>query len=113
KCIEIMISTHETKSYTNFSEINELRKFIQNSTGWRIEIMLQRSMLRAFDPKAESTPVHYDESTSIGESGPPTSLTAYIPISYMSLEDGKSIYPDGFNDIGKKSEAAFTRNARR
>ncbi|KAF2021478.1 hypothetical protein BU24DRAFT_487890 [Aaosphaeria arxii CBS 175.79] len=109
KYVELMISAHEAEFYTNFCEISELRDFVRKFTGWEKEIMLQRTMLRAFVPNSELTPVHYDQMYLRG--GPPTSLTAWVPIGDVSLEGGGLMYLQNSDDIGRATEEEFARNA--
>ena len=71
--------------------------------------MLQRTMLRAFVPNSELTPVHYDQMYL--RAGPPTSLTAWCPIGDISLEGGGLMYLDRSLDIGTSTEEEFSRNA--
>lgn len=109
KYVELMVSAHEAAFYTEFCEISELREFVRKLTGWEKEIMLQRSMLRAFVPNSELTPVHYDQMYLRG--GPPTSLTAWVPIGDVSLEGGGLMYLEKSDDIGRATEEEFARNA--
>ncbi|KAL5386621.1 hypothetical protein DPSP01_003988 [Paraphaeosphaeria sporulosa] len=78
KYAELMIGAHEADFYPKLTEIPELRAFVRKFTGWKRETMLQRSMLRAFVPNSELTPGHYDQMYL--RAGPPTSLTAWVPI---------------------------------
>ncbi|KAF2148172.1 hypothetical protein K461DRAFT_263114 [Myriangium duriaei CBS 260.36] len=106
---ELMVSAHEQQWYLQFTQIPELRKFVRNFTGWKKETMLQRTMFRAFVPNSELTPVHFDQMYL--RAGPPTSLTAWVPIGGVSLEAGGLMYLDKSFDIGKTTEEDFARNA--
>lgn len=109
KYVECMISAHEADFYLKLCQIPELRAFVREFTGWKKEHMLQRTMLRAFVPKSELTPVHFDQMYL--RAGPPTSLTAWVPIGSVSLEGGGLMYLDRSTDIGKTTEEEFARNA--
>ncbi|RSL79619.1 hypothetical protein BHE90_011979 [Fusarium euwallaceae] len=109
KYVELMISAHEADFYVEFCKNKELRDFVSCFTGWKNPQMLQRTMLRAFVPNSELTPVHFDQMYL--RAGPPTSLTAWIPIGNVSLEGGGLMYLEGSTDIGKKTEDDFARNA--
>lgn len=109
KYVELMINAHEADFYIKLTEIPELREFVRKFTGWKRETMLTRSMLRAFVPNSELTPVHYDQMYL--RAGPPTSLTAWVPIGPISLQAGGLMYLDKSYDIGKATEAEFARNA--
>lgn len=107
--VEKMISAHEADFYVDFCASPELRQFISRLTGWSKPHMLQRTMLRAFVPDSELTPVHFDQMYL--RAGPPTSLTAWVPIGNVSLEGGGLMYLEGSTDIGMKTENDFAANA--
>lgn len=109
KYAELMVSAHEAPFYVDFCAIPELRAFISRFTGWKTPHMLQRTMLRAFVPDRELTPVHFDQMYLRG--GPATSLTAWVPIGDVSLEGGGLMYLEGSTDIGMATEQEFARNA--
>ncbi|KAH8427731.1 phytanoyl-CoA dioxygenase family protein [Aspergillus melleus] len=109
KYLELMISAHEADFYLEFCEIEELRAFIRHFTGWEDITMLQRTLLRAFVPDSELTPVHFDQMYL--RAGPPTSLTAWVPIGDVSLEGGGLMYLENSVEIGQQTEAEFARNA--
>ncbi|KAK6828850.1 hypothetical protein RU639_003659 [Aspergillus parasiticus] len=109
KYLELMISAHEAQFYLDFCEIEELRAFIRRFAGWEHITMLQRTLLRAFVPDSELTPVHFDQMYL--RAGPPTSLTAWVPIGDISLEGGGLMYLEGSTDIGQRTEEEFSRNA--
>lgn len=109
KYLQLMISAHEAQFYLDFCANQELRNFIRRLTGWEKPHMLQRTMLRAFVPNSELTPVHFDQMYL--RAGPPTSLTAWVPIGDVSLEGGGLMYLEGSTDIGQQIEADFARNA--
>ncbi|RAH75681.1 phytanoyl-CoA dioxygenase family protein [Aspergillus aculeatinus CBS 121060] len=96
--LELMISAHEAPFYLDFCTTEELRPFIRKFAGWRDITMLQRTMLRAFVPDSELTPVHFDQMYL--RASPPISLTAWVPVGDVSLEAG-----------GLMTEAEFGRNA--
>ncbi|KAF9639598.1 phytanoyl-CoA hydroxylase [Lasiodiplodia theobromae] len=108
--VSLMISAHEADFYVRFCQIPELRAFVARFTGWRDPPqMLQRTMLRAFVPDSELTPVHFDQMYL--RAGPPTSLTAWVPIGPVSLEGGGLMYLEGSTDIGMRTEAEFAAKA--
>ncbi|RAK99624.1 phytanoyl-CoA dioxygenase family protein [Aspergillus ibericus CBS 121593] len=107
--LELMISAHEAPYYLQLCENAELREFVRRLTGWEDITMLQRTMLRAFVPDSEITPVHFDQMYL--RAGPPTSLTAWVPIGDISLEGSGLMYLEGSTDIGRQTEAEFTRKA--
>lgn len=109
KYVELMVSAHEADFYLDFCNSPELRAFIRKFTGWEKEAMLQRTLLRAFPPNAELTAIHYDQMYLRG--GPPTSMTAWIPIGDISLEGGGLMYLEKSTDIGRATEDEFARNA--
>ncbi|KAE8149874.1 hypothetical protein BDV25DRAFT_172547, partial [Aspergillus avenaceus] len=109
KYLELMINAHEAKFYLDFCEMPELRDFIRKFKGWQDITMLQRTMFRAFVPDSELTPVHFDQMYL--RAGPPTSLTAWVPIGDVSLEAGGLMYLEGSTDIGQQTEGEFARNA--
>ncbi|KAH8893978.1 hypothetical protein GQ53DRAFT_860091 [Thozetella sp. PMI_491] len=109
KYVELMISAHEAPFYLDFCQNTDLRAFITRFNGWERPHMLQRTMLRAFVPNSELTPVHFDQMYL--RAGPPTSLTAWVPIGDVSLEGGGLMYLDGSTDIGRKTEEDFAAHA--
>ncbi|PYI24002.1 hypothetical protein BO99DRAFT_374789 [Aspergillus violaceofuscus CBS 115571] len=109
KYLELMVSAHEASFYLDFCATEELRAFIRKFTGWQDITMLQRTMLRAFVPDSELTPVHFDQMYL--RAGPPTSLTAWVPIGDASLEAGGLMYLEKSTDIGRRTEEDFRRNA--
>ncbi|WZH48390.1 Phytanoyl-hydroxylase [Fusarium acuminatum] len=107
--LELMVSAHEADFYIEFCKNEQLRDFVRRFTGWKSPHMLQRTMLRAFVPNSELTPVHFDQMYL--RAGPPTSLTAWISIGDVSLEGGGLMYLQNSTDIGKKTEDDFAANA--
>jgi phytanoyl-CoA hydroxylase len=95
--------------YLDLCEIEELRAFVRKFEGWDNITMLQRTLLRAFVPDSELTPVHVDQMYL--RAGPPTSLTAWVPIGDISLEGGGLMYLERSTDIGQKTEEEFAWNA--
>ncbi|KXH27596.1 hypothetical protein CSAL01_00763 [Colletotrichum salicis] len=109
KYAELMVSAHEADFYVNFCKFPELRAFVSRFTGWPSPHMLQRTMLRAFVPNSELTPVHFDQMYL--RAGPPTSLTAWVPIGPVSREGGGLMYLEGSTDIGMNTEDDFAAHA--
>ncbi|KAK7708839.1 hypothetical protein SLS57_008900 [Botryosphaeria dothidea] len=106
---DLMVSAHDAPFYADFCQIRELRDFVAAFTGWANPHMLQRTMLRAFVPDSELTPVHFDQMYL--RAGPPTSLTAWVPIGPVSLEGGGLMYLEASTEIGRRTEAAFAAAA--
>ncbi|CAI6100795.1 hypothetical protein V2G26_010534 [Clonostachys chloroleuca] len=109
KYVELMVSAHEAPFYVDFCQCPELRQFVSRFMGWKNPQMLQRTMLRAFVPNSELTPVHFDQMYL--RAGPPTSLTAWVPIGDVSLQGGGLMYLERSTDIGMKTEKDFADNA--
>lgn len=107
--LELMISAHEAPFYLELCANQALRDFVCRFTGWKNPIMLQRTMLRAFVPDSELTPVHFDQMYL--RAGPPTSLTAWVPIGGVRLEGGGLMYLEKSTDIGQVTEAAFAASS--
>ncbi|KAJ5098771.1 hypothetical protein N7532_005772 [Penicillium argentinense] len=84
KYLELMISAHEAPFYLDLCANQVLRDFITRFKGWEKPQMLQRTMLRAFVPSSELTPVHFDQMYL--RAGPPPSLTAWVPIGDVLFE---------------------------
>lgn len=106
---ELMVSAHDTDFYQRFCEIPELHSFVRRFTGWEKPQMLQRTLLRPYPPNAELTAIHYDQIYLRG--GPPTALTAWLPIGDIRLEGGGLMYLEKSMDIGQQTEAEFARGA--
>lgn len=109
KYLELMISAHEAPFYLDPCASQELRDFVTRFKGWEPPQMLQRTMLRAFFSNSELTPDHFDQMYL--RAGPPTSLTAWVPIGNVSLEGDDLMYLEGSTDIGQRTEADFARNS--
>lgn len=107
--VELMVEAHQAEFYKRFCEIPELREFVRKFTGWESETMLSRTLLRAFVPNSELTAIHYDQMYLRG--GPPTSITAWVPIGDVSLEGGGLMYLQDSVSLGRATEDNFAANA--
>ncbi|CAG9992936.1 unnamed protein product [Clonostachys byssicola] len=107
--VDLMIKAHSAPFYLNFVQNPELRAFIRKFTGWKSETMLTRTLLRPYTPNSEMTAVHYDQMYV--RAGPPSSITAWVPLGGVSLEGGGLMYLERSHDIGKKTEEEFARNS--
>lgn len=85
-----------------------LEPFVGRLCGFAASWCLPRSLLRCAVPGAEdATPVHYDQIFL--RAGPPTSITAWVPIGDVALQGGGLIYLERAHDIGQRYEADFSR----
>ncbi|CAG9952616.1 unnamed protein product [Clonostachys rosea f. rosea IK726] len=110
--VENAIRSHHCQEYLDFKDKVGRRiepfvgKMLQFSEPW----CLPRSLLRCAVPGGETTPVHYDQIFL--RAGPPTSITAWVPIGDVEVEGGGLIYLDRAHEIGVNYEQDFSkRNA--
>ena len=71
--------------------------------------MLERSILRPNIPGGEITQVHYDQIFL--RAGPPTSLTAWVPIGDCKVTGGGLLYLEDSVPLGKDLERRFNEAA--
>ncbi|KAI8313844.1 hypothetical protein K4K61_006470 [Colletotrichum sp. SAR11_59] len=107
--VDNAIASHSAAFYQDFKDKvgRELEPFVGKLSGFEESWCLPRSLLRCAVPGGETTPVHYDQIFL--RAGPPTSVTAWVPIGDVELEGGGLIYLDRSAEIGKKYEQDFSR----
>ncbi|KAJ5016765.1 putative transcriptional regulatory protein [Colletotrichum sp. SAR 10_99] len=107
--VDNAIASHSAAFYQDFKDKvgRELEPFVGKLAGFEESWCLPRSLLRCAVPGGETTPVHYDQIFL--RAGPPTSVTAWVPIGDVELEGGGLIYLDRSAEIGKKYEQDFSR----
>ncbi|KAI8225857.1 putative transcriptional regulatory protein [Colletotrichum sp. SAR 10_86] len=107
--VDNAIASHSAAFYQDFKDKvgRELEPFVGKLAGFEQSWCLPRSLLRCAVPGGETTPVHYDQIFL--RAGPPTSVTAWVPIGDVELEGGGLIYLDRSAEIGKKYEQDFSR----
>ncbi|KAJ5438320.1 uncharacterized protein N7458_009318 [Penicillium daleae] len=87
-----------------------LREFVGELRQFRDPMLLKRTLLRCNVPGGETTPVHYDQIFL--RDGPPTSITAWIPLGDCPLAGGGLMYLDNSVPIGEKFEADFSEKSK-
>lgn len=110
--VENAILSHRSPSYLAFKETAgaALEPFVGRLCGFAEPWCLPRSLLRCAVPGGEeTTPVHYDQIFL--RAGPPTSVTAWVPIGDVELDGGGLIYLDRSGDVGRRYEEDFSRAA--
>ncbi|KAL4880353.1 hypothetical protein BJY04DRAFT_208166 [Aspergillus karnatakaensis] len=107
--VENAIESHVAPFYLEFKHqvAKTIEAFVARLCGFEDSWCLPRSLLRLAVPGAESTPVHYDQIFL--RAGPPTSITAWVPIGDIELDGGGLIYLERSKDIGIKYEEDFSR----
>ncbi|KAH8160007.1 hypothetical protein CIB48_g8242 [Xylaria polymorpha] len=107
--VENAIRSHGAQFYLDFKDevARVLEPFVGKLCDFEQPWCLPRSLLRCSVPGGESTPVHYDQIFL--RAGPPTSITAWVPIGDVHVKGGGLIYLDRAHDIGKKYEDDFAR----
>lgn len=101
------IRSHSAQFYLDFKAdvATVLEPFVGKLCDFAEPWCLPRSLLRCAVPGGETTPVHYDQIYL--RAGPPTSITAWVPIGSVGIKGGGLIYLDRAHDIGKKYEEDF------
>lgn len=107
--VENAILSHRSPTYLEFKDKvgMALEPFVGRLCGFKEPWCLPRSLLRCAVPGGETTPVHYDQIFL--RAGPPTSVTAWVPIGDVELEGGGLIYLDKSGDVGRQYEEDFSR----
>ncbi|KAH8884954.1 hypothetical protein GQ53DRAFT_660906 [Thozetella sp. PMI_491] len=105
--LERSVASHQSEFYQEFkNRIGEaLEPTAGKICGFEQPWCLPRSLLRLSVPGGEATPVHYDQIFL--RAGPPTSITAWVPIGDIDVKGGGLIYLNRSVDIGKKFEKDF------
>ncbi|KIY01819.1 uncharacterized protein Z520_01957 [Fonsecaea multimorphosa CBS 102226] len=104
-----MVAAHTAPWYREFCEHPAMKAFIERFSGWADASLLERSLLRPNIPGGEITQVHYDQIFL--RAGPPTSLTAWVPIGDCPMEGGGLLYLENSVPLGQKLEAEFNAAA--
>ena len=75
-------------------------------------MIFRRQLYRANVPNATKTTtgVHYDQIFLRG--GPPTALTAWLPVGDCTPAQGGLMYLEDSKSLGQELESDFTRNAK-
>lgn len=79
---------------------------------WRAPHIFRRQLYRANMPNGgkTATGVHYDHIFLRG--GPPTALTAWVPIGDCTPQQGGLMYLDNSRSLGERLEHEFTQKAK-
>jgi phytanoyl-CoA hydroxylase len=107
--VDNAVKSHIAPFYLQFKDEvgTQLESFVGKLLGFKEPWCLPRSLLRCSVPGAESTPVHYDQIFL--RAGPPTSVTAWVPIGDIEKKGGGLLYLAKSHDIGAKYEADFSK----
>ncbi|RWA12869.1 hypothetical protein EKO27_g2238 [Xylaria grammica] len=107
--VENAILSHNAKFYLDFKAdaARVLEPFVGKLCDFEEPWCLPRSLLRCAVPGGETTPVHYDQIFL--RAGPPTTITAWVPIGGVDVKGGGLIYLDRAHDIGKRYEDDFSK----
>ncbi|KAF9883561.1 hypothetical protein FE257_003200 [Aspergillus nanangensis] len=106
--VEKANGAHQWKTYVDFKDNigRQLEPFVGKLAGFNKPWCLPRSLLRLAVPGGDTTPVHYDQIFL--RAGPPTSVTAWVPLGDVEIEGGGLIYLARSHDIGVQYEADFS-----
>lgn len=107
--VKRMIDAHSTDWYRAFCEHPDLEEFVRKFTSWNETTLLQRSILRPNVPGGETTQVHYDQIFL--RAGPPTSVTAWVPIGDCAANGGGLLYLEDSVSVGTQLENEFKEAA--
>ncbi|KAH8809350.1 hypothetical protein F5884DRAFT_858851 [Xylogone sp. PMI_703] len=110
KYTQKMVDAHSAPWYRKFCEHPEMKVFIERFSGWKSATVLERSLLRPNIPGGEITQVHYDQIFL--RAGPPTSLTAWVPIGDCPMEGGGLLYLENSVPLGQQLEVEFNAAAK-
>ena len=107
--VEKAYKAHQWRTYVDLKEAlgQVIEPFAGRLAGFKEPWCLPRSLLRFAVPGGDTTPVHYDQIFL--RAGPPTSVTAWVPLGDVELEGGGLIYLDQGHDIGVQHEADFAQ----
>ncbi|KAJ4288898.1 hypothetical protein N0V90_011239 [Kalmusia sp. IMI 367209] len=106
--VDNAIASHSAEFYLDFKDQvgRILEPFVGQLCNFEEPWCLPRSLLRCAVPGGETTPVHYDQIFL--RAGPPTSVTAWVPIGDVDLLGGGLIYLQNSGEIGEQYEKDFT-----
>lgn len=110
--VEKAYKAHQWKTYVDFKDYigRQMEPFVGKLEGFDEPWCLPRSLLRLATPGGDTTPVHYDQIFL--RAGPPTSITAWVPLGDVEIEGGGLIYLNRSYDVGVQYETDFSqRNA--
>lgn len=107
--VENFVKSHVAFWYIAFKdEVGKgMESFVGKLFNFEDPWCLPRSLPRSSVPGSEGTPVHYDQIYL--RAGPPTSVTAWVPVGDIEVKGGGLIYLHKSHDIGKKYEQDFTK----
>jgi len=108
--VKRMVDVHGAPWYRNFSAHPTIKSFIERLTGWKDSTLLERSILRPNVPDGDATPVHYDQIFLRG--GPPTTVTAWVPLGACTFRGGGLLYLEDSVDLGERLEKQFAEGAK-
>jgi phytanoyl-CoA hydroxylase len=107
-----LIAAHSSPQYLAFLSHSALRGFIRKFTGWKKDIILERTMLRHSVPGASSTAIHYDQIYLRAGNPDHEFLTAWVPLGDIAVDGGGLMYLEGSSDLGRQFEQKFTEGAK-
>ncbi|OQV11029.1 hypothetical protein CLAIMM_14935 [Cladophialophora immunda] len=107
--VQNAMKSHNWETYLQFKHKvgKALEPFVGRLCEFKDSWCLPRSLLRSAVPQLESTPVHYDQIFL--RAGPPTSITAWIPIGDVEVDGGGLIYLDRSHLLGQQYEEEFSK----
>ncbi|CAG8954287.1 hypothetical protein HYFRA_00005908 [Hymenoscyphus fraxineus] len=105
-----MVEAHAAPWYMAFASHPVLLNFIKDFTGWEKTTPLKRSIFRPNVKGGEPTGIHYDQIFLRG--GPPTALTAWVPLGDCAINGGGLMYLNDSVSIGEKIEKDFAEAAK-
>ncbi|QKX62121.1 uncharacterized protein TRUGW13939_09277 [Talaromyces rugulosus] len=107
--VENSVKSHVAPWYIDFKDqvAKEMESFVGKLFNFEDPWCLPRSLLRSSVPGSEGTPVHYDQIYL--RAGPPTSVTAWVPVGDIEVKGGGLIYLHKSHDIGRKYEEDFSK----
>ncbi|KAL8761547.1 MAG: hypothetical protein Q9184_002341 [Pyrenodesmia sp. 2 TL-2023] len=106
---QLLNAVHADPVYRTFLAHPSLRSFIQQFTGWKQEVIVDRAMLRHNCPGSRSTGIHYDQYFL--RDGEDEFLTAWVPIGDCAPAGGGLMYLENSSVLGKQLEDEFLKKA--
>jgi len=107
---EKVVEAHSAPWYVTFANHPVLKDFVEKFTSWKDTTLLERSLFRPNIPGGETTQVHYDQSFL--RAGPPTALTAWVPLGDVAINGGGLLYLDNSVPLGMELEKGFADAAK-
>jgi phytanoyl-CoA hydroxylase len=105
-----VIEAHSAPWYTAFAHHPVLTDFVKKFSGWEDTTLLKRSLFRPNVPGGEATYVHYDQIFL--RAGPPTALTAWVPLGDCAINGGGLLYLEDSVSLGMDLEKGFAEAAK-